>query len=504
MINKNDVKTVIELASKTYENCWEMLAELKAFNSKQDFPDGLLNFQSMLCKVMLNLEKVYLSISREKKGLVARKAYLTNKWFLQRMKSLHDYQVAIEKCTYIGKSLGNSFVWIFYRNEGDLLIEHLKHEEISHLPTGIGGIGELGFITNIKRIGDCFIIYHGITTILRHGDISLYDIKKRKIIALGDLKTKPDGEHCVLVKILLVGLSIKDVNSINKSIHISSPKELPRTGTNDVITTLPSQFKERLSRQLSNMSSSLIEREKISSFEQSSFIDDNMSKLNQIYKNLKTSKFVYEIADPSLLLGAYKNPTQPLSSKLMGRAEVSQVKFKGIEEKITSILDNTRSDNSLYFSPFYYRDDGSIINLPGTVPLFWWPLDNELIKAIIFYDVIIFTLFNPLHLIKKLEVMGFKTKGNIRENTFSLSKEIGRLNLNVEQCMFFIRLIQNNLLKEESVVDIINNIEKTIEGQTSPNNARNVIGIKLQQSFISPTEMKKMKEENKKQLKGIL
>ncbi len=174
MIAKKEVKKTLDIAATAYESCWETLCEFKSAKHNDDFLTRLINFQPLLCKGMLELEKTRYRILEEKRGLIDRKANLSEKWFDKRMKDLDKYKKALTECTYIGKSLGDSFVWIFYQNERVLLREHLRHKEIRHLPVGIGGLGELEFIKGVKKLGDCFIIYHGITSILRHGDISLF------------------------------------------------------------------------------------------------------------------------------------------------------------------------------------------------------------------------------------------------------------------------------------------------------------------------------------------
>lgn len=49
-----------------------------------------------------------------------------------------------------------------------------------------------------------------------------------------------------------------------------------------------------------------------------------------------------------------------------------------------------------------YNDPASEYQLgPGMVPMFWWPIDLRVIRDIFFYDVALFSVYNPVHLMHK-------------------------------------------------------------------------------------------------------
>ena len=490
LITKGDLRDVLDLTYQTYDKCWNTLIKFEGSKLDRDFFPELMNFQPMLCRGMLKLEKIFHSIAQEKRRLIARKKSLSIKWFKQRMKNLSDYQNAIEQCIWIGKSLGDAFVWIFYENERTLLAEHRKHKEICHLPVGIGGIGELAFITQIKKLGDCYIIYHGITTILRHGDISLFDLKRKKIVAIGDLKSKQEEKGVAKVRFVFTGLTPEDVEKINRSLQSSSTEGPSNSKKNDLLMDFPPPMREHLTNQLNQISSALEQREKGPYFKKSGVFENHIKELNILYKNLKTGKFVYQAASPSLLLLAYKYRKQSFPLKLIGRSRIDfPAKLKKIESGISSIIDHSRNDNLLYYETFFYTKTGAVRNLPGTVPLFWWPLNKEFVREIIFQEVFVFTFFNPRHFLIKLEANGFTIEHDEGKNSFKVSKDINGIMHVMQPFNHYFGLIMNNLLSEDAVIYMLNDVYGTVGEHDFPRDEPYEIPINFEQSFGSPKDI---------------
>ncbi len=239
------------------------------------------------------------------------------------------------------------------------------------------------------------------------------------------------------------------------------PKNNSRERNLNLAADLYPQIKERLLRQLKNTSLSLANREKkdTAKINQTIIANYHFHELDQLCGNAKKSRFTYKLALPSLLLVAYKNPPQSLSSNLLNVAEtVGMEKFSGLEKMAISILDPSRHDNSLYISSLLYRKDGSLINIPGTIPFFYWPISLESIRNIIFRNILVFTLFNPTHIQRRLAEVGLKAKGTIHENNLSIFKNQNGIQITIKEFVFFMRLIQNNLITDELMISMISNM----------------------------------------------
>lgn len=480
MITQSNIKSLIDKVSEKYQQCWIMLRRIKMLEGNQTLENDILNFQPVLCKAMLQLEKVHQTIAQEKESLIQKKRDLSIAWFNRRMKTLARYQDALEKCLCIGKALGDSFAWIFYENERHLLVEHLKHDEVLHLPSGIGGIGEMAFIEKAQGLGKCLIIYHGITTFLRLGDVSFFDFSSGRIVDLGELKTRQIDNENVEVTIVFAGWQPE-----KPSMPIW--QENPTLGTNSsqlhpLLTDLPTKMKSRLGRQLRAMASSLSQRDKKPDREKAMNGQMHIEELNQLYLKLKTSRFIYQKAGSGLLLMGYRNRAQSLSAKLVGRSQISLEKKLGdFQNNVYTILDQTEKDNIIYRSLFYYDEQGKVASLAGTVPVFWWPLDIEFIKAVIFQDVVIITIFNPIHFIKKLKDSGWKTERSEATGAYTAIQETMSPKMKIENFSYFMKLIQNHLFREEAVVEIINDAIGTIGQESLPANIK--VELSIQQFF---------------------
>lgn len=499
LITLGNVRDVLDLTYQTYDKCWNTLIKFEGFKLNQEFYLELMNFQPILCMGILKLEKLFHSISQEKRKLILRKQSLSIKWFTRRMKNLSDFQNAIEQCIWIGKSLGDAFVWIFYENEKTLLAEHRKHKEIVHLPVGIGGIGELAFITQIKKLGDCLIIYHGITTILRHGDISLFDLKQKKIVAIGDLKSEEASDGIAKVRFVCAGLSPNDVDKINRSFQNTSTEFANSTKDNDLLAGLPRPIREHLIHQLNLISSALKNREQGTYFKSTRVVKDHIDEFNRLYSKLKTNKFVYLAATPSQLLLAYKYRKQSFSSKLLGKSRINfPAKLKKIESGISSIIDPSLTNNLLYYDMFYYTKKGTVLSLPGTVPLFWWPVDKEFLRKIIFQEVFVFIFFNPRHFLIKLEANGFTVEHDKGKDIFKVSKDINGVIHVMNPFNHYFELIMKKLVSEDAVIDMLNDVYRTVGEHDLPHDRSYIISLDFEQSFSMPNDIETLKSINPK------
>ena len=177
---------MVDQAEQDLGRCWETLASLRTG------PDHrLVDFQIDLAAVLYRLSELYQEIAAERRALIGRKQSYSPRWFARRQAVLAGYQTAIERTLLIGKSMGNAFAWFFYQSQPDLLQKHYSEPHQRVLPTGIGGRGELEFIRQVRSIDGKLVLHHGITSILRVGDISLIDLSKFRVVSIGEIKTAP-------------------------------------------------------------------------------------------------------------------------------------------------------------------------------------------------------------------------------------------------------------------------------------------------------------------------
>src|SRR5690606_27622470 len=121
---------------------------------------------------------------------------------------------------------------------------------------------------------------------------------------------------------------------------------------------------------------------------------------------------------------------------------------------------------------FHHIDIAKCYFLPGAVPLFWWPLDSEFIRQIIFLDVLLISLYNPGHLMGKLERAGLEVEQAARPDEFVVRARKGDGILELFNTSYFLHLIRYFLVSEDSVVEIIQKFIALLGEKDLPVNSR--------------------------------
>lgn len=150
MVSREQVATAIDIAVAEFELSWATLVKLKT-RDLPDTPDQVLDFQSNLASTLYRLNQVHTELAREKRARIRHKDSFQKDWFNSRMAKLASYQDAIKNAISIGKSLGNSFAWIFYANDRILVNKHHQHPPNFYMSTGFGGPGHMTVDTYGKK-----------------------------------------------------------------------------------------------------------------------------------------------------------------------------------------------------------------------------------------------------------------------------------------------------------------------------------------------------------------
>ena len=90
---------------------------------------------------------------------------------------------------------------------------HFEHPSTGLFVAGIGGKGEIEFIKNNQNLDGLFVVYHGITDMLRVGDFSLY-ANGMGIVGVGELKSQRKGD-CISI-----------TANITSKVNIKTPAEV--------------------------------------------------------------------------------------------------------------------------------------------------------------------------------------------------------------------------------------------------------------------------------------
>jgi hypothetical protein len=470
VISKADVVTVIDEAEGGFRECWDTLFRLKGMSRGESSKDAalskaLLDFQPTLARALYDLSEMYRKLHQQKLQVIARKAELTSEWFGHRLALIGRYQLAIKAAISVGKRIGDSFAWVFFVSAQDHLLEHGEHQRQFHTPPGIGGLGEVAFVERAQVVGGHLVLYHGITTFLRVGDVSYINVKERKVAAIGELKTTKVAEGKLVIRVDVVASSEEDLSflagaTLHHSIHDTEEK--------NPLPPLPQEMTARLGKQVASMGDTFEFAGPEASMELHH--DPRIEELSEFCKELKTSTFSHRKIGDGLLLFGTRTAKRSLSSKLLGGAPPGWTsKLQGTERGAQRIMNKDSANNELWIGAF--SDTNTEYRLvPGRAPILFWPLDAATIEDILFHKAEIYHLYNPAHLLAKSRRAGFEVMPIPGQRGFKVEKRIGDTIFSVENLRYYTHLVTREFWDEDVVVEALCGAARSVEqGDISPN-----------------------------------
>ena len=118
-----------------------------------------INFQTNLAEYLYNAMSLYREISQKEREYIEMKESLDKKDFLEKMQKWKNQKLEVKEVINIGKSIGDSFAYIFYRDSIKELEKHYKHPDNGLFVSGIGGRGEIEFIKENPTIDGYLVVY---------------------------------------------------------------------------------------------------------------------------------------------------------------------------------------------------------------------------------------------------------------------------------------------------------------------------------------------------------
>ncbi len=444
------IRTLLENTQAAYAACWRTVAGIKNLLVSPEFLQDLLQFQPTLANALCDLDREDRNLEQGREELVRQKAKMPREQFLSEIRRLGNYQEAIREAVRLGKTLGDAFAWFFYREELPRLYKHLEHEPVTEVPTGVGHAGELTFINNVKVVDGHLVLYHGITTILRHGDVSLINLDTFKLTCLGELKSRDMGDGEIAITAHFIGPRDQTIPPFFRNAPVS----------NEPPAELPAKMVERLKRQMQGMAESfnpIPYREQLK-VEQ----DTRFPVLMRLADKLEQSEVVYEQCGDGLLLAGFRtDEKKSLFDKLLNSKFDAANKVQNLGPHVQRLVDMGQPSTSENANSFCISALGRS-NLPGTTPFFWWPLKVAFLEKLFFQDAMVVSIYNPAHLIRKLREQGFTARplGNHRWEVY---KMVGDKRMSLEGFDYFHRLIQDHLVDEDVVLGILAHTHSMIE-----------------------------------------
>jgi hypothetical protein len=404
------------------------------------------NFQPRLYRALLGLSREHYRIGVARRALIARKASLVAEWFNQRQRTLAERQAVLTRAIRVGRMLGDAFIWFFYRNDQALLYQHLRLPAPSPPPAGIGGDGELALVDGVRKFGDKYILFHGISSLFRLGDASLFDFGKQRIVGIGELKTTRISQN---------QLELHFVASFQADVAADIGAK-PRDTASTASKLTPEQAR-RLKRQLLQISKAAHNAEAPARrMEVSMPHMGHAGGLNELVRSVRTRRLACRQLGPGLLAIAFRLPTRDLASRLSSNEK--SIPPEAMAELPHSVRDLVLTDsqhNCLILNTVVYSQDWEPMLVPGTTPFVWWPLESSVVRDMVLGNCVVVTVLNPAHLIAALTRRGFSVERFVPPADLALSFVSGKRKFAVEDASYFLRLVGVSMLSEDYVADLL-------------------------------------------------
>ena len=443
-MDEETVKNTIDNAEEILKECFDMLLEFK--HGEGNFNAILFDFQPKLADCLYGLMLFYKALQKEKQQLITIKNNYNKKDFSELMSRNASFSKMVSKTIELGKSLGDAFAWFFFCDNRIELDKHFDHEPTGLYVSGIGGLGELEFIKNNKFIDGFFVLYHGITTMLRIGDFSLYDARLG-IVGVGELKTMRNGDKLNIA----ANVTSKVKLCIDGAKHISNSKSFECN-----IQRLQNDF-PKLRNQLS-MHSELMKAEGSTKSDEI-YAEYEYGLLDQLQQN--NSMAIN--SDKSLLLLAQYSQFDNLFS-ILSQKEDAIKPPDNFFENAQNLITNCNDLDSFII--------GHIANQVNrlSIPILWWNISNKLCRDIYFGKVSIITVFNPAKLLMCYVNDGFTVSMGCEFKNIKITKEFQNNEISIGNFESICYLITNGLMKTNAVYESARLITKAIEaGEFEPN-----------------------------------
>ena len=456
MITHAQVRNEIDDAERAFQRCYRILRETPRSRASQNPPD-ILGLQPTLARTIFGLDQLHSRLSAERKSLVSRKASLNDRWLRARLRRIRNYQDSLAAAASIGRSIGDALAWVFYRDDPDSLAVHLGHAPVRRIPNSVGGRGEVAFINTTQGIDGYFIVYHGITTLLRHGDISVFNLSTRRLAAIGELKAKQIGPKEFSLTVSLIGSSDIRLFELISSRAASVSLDPPASRSDP----LPAALRAKLDRQMRGAAPVVTppKSDKEISHSASSALDGLRRLLTE---KPQARVHALKVSDSQVLVRIRQNATR-LSSRLIAapKPRPTHMPPSAMEEFLTILLPE-KEENELSIASVLNPGPG-YVSIPGVIPFLWWPLPSTSASDLLFHRALVFSVLNMGSIVRKLRSIGLDVE---RQGRRILARKVLQSStIEVQRLEYFLSLIIHQCYPEDDVIELISKVLDEIESQ---------------------------------------
>lgn len=458
MITKSAVNQALKSSRDEFNELWAIFLAFHGEAGWQEQIADLPHFQIKLFEAIAKLEDVYRQIRREEKDRVSRKSEFHRGWFVQRMRALARYKEHVADTLKVGRAIGDGFAWWFYENDRDMIGAHAQKQKQKLLPPRGGRRGEEFVLKKMQSFDGKLLIYHGNTNFLRVGDFSVFDLNRRRIVGLVEVKTSPLSDTRGRLSLNIISGEKLDIPSLVGSDWHKTTAELDR----DFDVPQPDPiFEGRLNRQVSEMGNVFSEELVKPQIRQELEHQNHHPEIKRAIEMSASGSTGYQTTSSGGLFAAI--PIGEVSSTDVDH-ELSPVRIdtlaSGLPAHALEIMIEGRDDNSLIC---YTLNNSADEFGPRRLPLQFWNIGTKNLRKVIFNEVFLMAAFNPAHLHRLLERKGFAVNLNAERQLTSASLETEGRRLSLEAFRLFYLDLATGALSLKAVDELIDRTMKELK-----------------------------------------
>ena len=149
----------------------------------------------------------------------------------------------------------------------------------------------------------------------------------------------------------------------------------------------------------------------------------------------------------------------------------------------TEIIDKNLAQNFILTSWILYPTNGRYFHPFGMMPLFFWPLDVTVRKAIIFQKMRVMTLYNPGFLIAELNQHGFDVQFD-KDRKMKIIKKIGEKCFEIAGIDHFIGAVRTQFYADTGIVSFVRKAVEKIEEENFQQSTHVSIDLDFLHNYI--------------------
>lgn len=446
-ISARAVREALDDAEQKLSWCTRVVGALSGYMADDATGKDIIEFQQRLYRVIADVEVLYRRIKREEKRLIEAKSRYNPAWFAKRMAQLSAYSKKLRDGLMLARAVGDGFVWFFYERDPQLIEEHLKMQPQLLLPPDLGGAGERIFMENLRGVDGKFMLYHGITSLLRIGDFSFVNMTNLRVACLAELKT-------IRIDPQRINLSLSIISGDKDQIPKFPIRE--QSEPREPVPSLSAPMQARFERPRKVMQESIVAAKKLrDGLTISSELGFHYRELEDVVRRSHARAFEYVKAGDGLIIGALRMSGPKSYGAPSRKRQIDRMSdlANDMPTWAMKILDEGSTWNSIALGGL--GGEEGLKARSAKLPFFAWPVEPQVLADIAFERVVVITLFNAGHLIKRIHAGGYDVEIDEKGRLKRATKQVDNKLIELENYSYFMSLVPWALMTEDAVMSMI-------------------------------------------------